>query len=262
MFDVNVRVGPSGIHGELALHSAGLLEEMDRFGIRRAIVSHWTAEEYDAEAGHRALEREGLIEDRQPARYILHREETTERIVGRVLDKGVLVGIDPESDGLARARRMGVAATDKGVDGLLEMPEWKDVEIVFDATSAKAHIRTAHPGWPETGIQGTLANFEVRSDGTVAPWLTFDRHIAVLHGLWDHHPSARYPAVHAPVLLVPVDGHDHEQTARKRRDVEAALAALPNARSVWFEGDHDIHAQRPDELADVMRQTTINGFFR
>lgn len=50
-----------------------------------------------------------------------------------------MVGIDPESDGLARARRMGVAATDRGVEGLLEMPEFADVEVVFDATSAKAH---------------------------------------------------------------------------------------------------------------------------
>src|SRR5712691_11611547 len=38
---------------------------------------------------HRALEREGLAEDRNPARYILHRENATERIVGRVLDKGL-----------------------------------------------------------------------------------------------------------------------------------------------------------------------------
>jgi type IV secretory pathway VirD2 relaxase len=36
---------------------------------------------------HRALEREGLAEDRHPARYVLHRENATERIVGRVLDK-------------------------------------------------------------------------------------------------------------------------------------------------------------------------------
>jgi type IV secretory pathway VirD2 relaxase len=38
---------------------------------------------------HRALEREGLAEDRHPARYVLHREHATERIVGRVLDKGL-----------------------------------------------------------------------------------------------------------------------------------------------------------------------------
>jgi type IV secretory pathway VirD2 relaxase len=38
---------------------------------------------------HRALEREGLAEDRHPARYVLHRDNATERIVGRVLDKGL-----------------------------------------------------------------------------------------------------------------------------------------------------------------------------
>src|SRR5713226_1976080 len=38
---------------------------------------------------HRALEREGLAEDRHPARYVLHRENATERITGRVLDKGL-----------------------------------------------------------------------------------------------------------------------------------------------------------------------------
>jgi hypothetical protein len=38
---------------------------------------------------HRALEREGLARDRHPARYVLHRENATERIVGRVLDKGL-----------------------------------------------------------------------------------------------------------------------------------------------------------------------------
>ena len=40
-------------------------------------------------AMHRALEREGLVGDRHPARYVLHRENATERIVGRVLDKGL-----------------------------------------------------------------------------------------------------------------------------------------------------------------------------
>ncbi|MEO7653348.1 MAG: acetaldehyde dehydrogenase (acetylating) [Bryobacteraceae bacterium] len=59
----------------------------------------------------------------------------------RILEMAALAGIDPESDGLARARRMGVEATSGGIDGLLQMPGFDDVQIVFDATSAKAHAR-------------------------------------------------------------------------------------------------------------------------
>ncbi|HCT80934.1 MAG TPA: acetaldehyde dehydrogenase (acetylating) [Micromonosporaceae bacterium] len=50
-----------------------------------------------------------------------------------------MVGIDPDSDGLARAARLGIATTAEGVDGLLKMPSYDEVEVVFDATSAKAH---------------------------------------------------------------------------------------------------------------------------
>ncbi|MCP5379864.1 MAG: acetaldehyde dehydrogenase (acetylating) [Novosphingobium sp.] len=60
-----------------------------------------------------------------------------------VLEMGVMVGIDPQSDGLARAKRMGVATTHEGIDGLLAMPEFADIEIVFDATSAGAHKRNS-----------------------------------------------------------------------------------------------------------------------
>ncbi|MFI6226504.1 acetaldehyde dehydrogenase (acetylating) [Micromonospora echinospora] len=52
-----------------------------------------------------------------------------------------MIGIDPASDGLARARRLGVATTADGVDGLVAMPEFADVGLVFDATSAGAHAR-------------------------------------------------------------------------------------------------------------------------
>ena len=61
--------------------------------------------------------------------------------LSKTLEMGVMVGIDPESDGLARAQRMGVATTHEGIDGLIAMPEFADVEIVFDATSAGAHKR-------------------------------------------------------------------------------------------------------------------------
>ena len=52
---------------------------------------------------------------------------------------GAMVGIDPDSDGLARASRIGVPTTAEGVDGLLGMPNFGDIKLVFDATSAGAH---------------------------------------------------------------------------------------------------------------------------
>ena len=55
------------------------------------------------------------------------------------LEVAALVGIDPGSDGLQRAERLGVPTTAAGIDGLVAMPEFKDIKIVFDATSAAAH---------------------------------------------------------------------------------------------------------------------------
>jgi acetaldehyde dehydrogenase len=57
------------------------------------------------------------------------------------LEIGALVGIDPDSDGLARAAKLGIPVTDKGIDGLVDMAGFKDIEILFDATSAAAHAR-------------------------------------------------------------------------------------------------------------------------
>ena len=62
---------------------------------------------------------------------------------GRGLEIAAMVGIDPDSDGLARARRLGVATTAKGVQGLIAMPDFDEIRIVFDATSAKAHVANA-----------------------------------------------------------------------------------------------------------------------
>jgi len=123
------------------------------------------------------------------------------------------------------------------------------------------YIRSAHRDWPDVGIRGTLANFEVRPDGTIAPWLTFEHHIAVLRGLWEHHPAERYAGLAVPVLLVPVDGGETDGTRRKRGEVERAAAMIPKTRVHWFTGDHDIHAQHPDELATVMHEAAVDGFF-
>lgn len=57
------------------------------------------------------------------------------------LEMGAMVGIDPASDGLARAARLGVATTHEGVEGLSRLPIFKKIDFVFDATSAGAHVK-------------------------------------------------------------------------------------------------------------------------
>ncbi|MDH4555132.1 acetaldehyde dehydrogenase, partial [Pseudomonas sp. BN417] len=57
------------------------------------------------------------------------------------LEMGAMVGIDPASDGLARAARLGVATTHEGVEGLTRLPIFDEIDFVFDATSASAHVK-------------------------------------------------------------------------------------------------------------------------
>jgi acetaldehyde dehydrogenase len=59
------------------------------------------------------------------------------------LEVAAMVGIDPASDGLARAARMGVPTISDGVQGLIAMPGFDEIEIVLDATSARAHVANA-----------------------------------------------------------------------------------------------------------------------
>ncbi|MFI5227281.1 MAG: alpha/beta fold hydrolase [Candidatus Limnocylindrales bacterium] len=155
----------------------------------------------------------------------------------------------------------GIALVDGGwLDLQAAFPDWESCRTVLapprlagtPAADVERYIRSAHSDWPETGIRGALANFEVRPDGTVAPWLTFDRHLLVLRGLWEHRPAERYGSISVPVLLCPADDGDESTGERKRQGVEVAAAAIPAARVEWFRGDHDIHAQHPVELAAAL----------
>ena len=56
-----------------------------------------------------------------------------------LLRVGAMAGIDPASDGLARATRLGISTTADGVDGLLALPNFDEIRLVFDATAAGPH---------------------------------------------------------------------------------------------------------------------------
>jgi acetaldehyde dehydrogenase len=63
--------------------------------------------------------------------------------LSETLEMAAMAGIDPDSDGLARAARMNVPTTAGGVDGLIAMDGFDEIGIIFDATSAKAHVANA-----------------------------------------------------------------------------------------------------------------------
>ena len=60
-----------------------------------------------------------------------------------VLEPVWMVGIDPDSDGLVRAREMGLKTTADGVDGLLPHVKADNIQIAFDATSAYVHAENS-----------------------------------------------------------------------------------------------------------------------
>ncbi len=164
----------------------------------------------------------------------------------------------------------GIVLLDGGTDDLADrFPDWPTCRqqlapprlIGTPAVEIERYLRSAHPDWPDSGIRATLANFEVRADGTVAPWLTETRHLAILHALWEQRPSRLLPALKVPALVVPVDTGQPEWTAAKREALAATEAASPRSRVVWFTGDHDLHAQHPAALAALLLDATADGFF-
>ncbi|SFF90990.1 acetaldehyde dehydrogenase (acetylating) [Blastococcus tunisiensis] len=92
------------------------------------------------------------------------------------LEVAALVGIDPDSDGLARAQRMGVPTTADGVAGLIAMPQFDDITIVLDATSARAHLANAEALAP---YGKRLIDLTPAAIGPyVVPTVNLDEHLA------------------------------------------------------------------------------------
>jgi pimeloyl-ACP methyl ester carboxylesterase len=98
-------------------------------------------------------------------------------------------------------------------------------------------------GWPPTGVAGVLGCFERRQDGTVAPWLTRERHQLVLRGLYDHDPFVL--EVRVPALLIPT--LSNERAARQLGE------GIDGARVAPLDGHHDLHAEQPAAVAALLQ---------
>ncbi|MEW1643744.1 acetaldehyde dehydrogenase (acetylating) [Streptomyces sp. NPDC091219] len=121
------------------------------------------------------------------------------------LEMAAMAGIDPESDGLARAARLKVPTTHEGVEGLIRMDGFDDIGIVFDATSAKAHVENAKRLAP---YGKRLVDLTPAAVGPyVVPPVNLDEHLANDVGnlnLVTCGGQATIPIVHAVSRITPV----------------------------------------------------------
>jgi pimeloyl-ACP methyl ester carboxylesterase len=168
----------------------------------------------------------------------------------------------------------GIVLVDGGLTDLRDaFPTW---EVCWDRlappqlvgmplATVEEYFRSNHGDWPEEGFEGSLANFEIRPDRTIAPWLSREHHKAILEAMWSQRTADLWRELRVPALIVPVDGGESDWTNAKRAGAEAAAAiagaAGVPARVRWFQGDHDIHAQHPTELTEAILAAEREGFF-
>ena len=116
------------------------------------------------------------------------------------MDLALVAGIDPQSEGLARARALGVETSVEGIAAVLAHPE---VRIVFDATSARAHLRHARVLREAGKVAVDLTPAAVGP--YVVPPVNFGQHLDAANvNLITCGGQATIPLVHAVARVTPV----------------------------------------------------------
>jgi pimeloyl-ACP methyl ester carboxylesterase len=109
----------------------------------------------------------------------------------------------------------------------------------------RERLAKGHPDWAPWAVEATIANLRVLPDGRLERRLPIPRHMEIVRSMWDDPPAAYHPSIDVPVLLMPAGGK------RNAAALAAAASAIPEAKLREYPGaDHDLHAQRPDEVAD------------
>jgi len=115
--------------------------------------------------------------------------------------------------------------------------------------------------WNDDVQEIVLANFRIDEDETIHPHLSRENHLKILRSLWEQKPSALWPHLRCPALLIPAasDHQDSRTTSwmdHKRKAIALAEEHAPTVRVTWMEDTiHDVPLQRPHELMEA-----IDGF--
>jgi pimeloyl-ACP methyl ester carboxylesterase len=165
----------------------------------------------------------------------------------------------------------GITCVDGGLIELAEwFPSWEECLAALTPPrldhltleQLEGRMRATSPALPDRAIAAALHCFRVREDGRIEARLARHRHLLILRSLWEHRPSTRFPTLHAPIMLVLADTGDAARTAAKRGAEARARAAAPRLRSHWFSpAHHDVHAQFPERVGDLLARAVREAFF-
>jgi pimeloyl-ACP methyl ester carboxylesterase len=189
---------------------------------------------------------------------VIHRLELDRPVVaGQSWGGNVVVRLAARHPEQLRA----LALVDGGWIDLSQFDGWPAVESALRPPDIDGHpvreirgyLVREHPEWTLDAIEATLANLRVDPEhDTVHRRLPIEQHMRIVRSMWDDPPWPDFPLITVPVLLLPAGD--------KRTSVEKAAAALGRARiRAYPDGDHDLHAHHPVELAADLLTLVAEG---
>lgn len=133
-------------------------------------------------------------------------------------------------------------------------------------------VQSTRPDGPldERRLEIVLANFESAADGTIAPHLTFERHLRVVRAIWEYPTYAAFDRLRTPVLMIAVRPRrldrpqDKVYLELKRRGEAQARERVSDLEFIWLEeADHDVPLHQPQWLAEQLlrfaRRAVVDG---
>ncbi len=165
----------------------------------------------------------------------------------------------------------GLVLIDGGYRSLkLDFPAWDECAAAlappnFQNQSFKSlsNILTNHLSeFPDSAREGFMANFHEDEEGFANSNLPRHLHMVILHELWKQVPEVIVPKLRVPfVFITALNSNGHSSSIKKSAIAELRRNANVDSAEYWIVGHHDLHAQHPIEVSEIIMQEMTKGAF-
>ena len=106
--------------------------------------------------------------------------------------------------------------------------------------------------WPQEALDSQMNIFEIDSENKIKKRLSLENHMKIVRSIWENKPYFYLNSLEVPILFILVNF-----SLNYKKIVNNNL----NIKQVKLEGDHDIHAQKPDIVSDIIVSAIQENFF-